>query len=378
MSTIAGATQHRRKRHWVLRLIAIVLFSGSACSNAKQHATNPAVAHALAVVSGAMSLTSGYRGPLLGPPAQPSGEVAFVAADLTNGGIAGAARGAQEAARAIGWTLKIVDGQGTAERRRAVLQTVLKSKPAGIILGGFDASEQGPALRQAQAMHIPVVGWHAAIRPGPDPAAGLFTNVTTDPTQVALLAANIVIADSNGTAGVVIFTDSEYSIATYKTSVMAATLKKCPGCSLLRIIDTPISDAQISVSAIVSSLLQTYGNRLTAILAVNGVYVTGARPAFVGAGLAPSRAPFSVTAGDGDAGDFQRVRSNNYERATVAEPLNLQGWQLIDELNRARAGQPPSGYLAPPHVITTANVPDGAVFDPPSDYRNSFRRIWDG
>ena len=100
-----------------------------------------------------------------------------------------------------------------------------------------------------------MVGWHSAVRPGPDPSAGLFTNVTTNPAEVALLAASYVIAKSDGTAGVVIFTDSEYAIETYKADVMASTLQKCRRCSVLQVIDTPIANAQINVPAVINSLL---------------------------------------------------------------------------------------------------------------------------
>ena len=86
--------------------------------------------------------------------------------------------------------------------------------------------------------------------------------------------------------------------------------------------------------------------------------------------------PFSVAAGDGDASEFGRIRAGSYQEATVAEPLYLQGWQLIDEINRARAGQPPSGYVAPPHLVTRADVPGGPVFDPPGGYRANYLRIW--
>ena len=47
--------------------------------------------------------------------------------------------------------------------------------------------------------------------------------------------------------------------------------------------------------------------------------------------------------------------------------------QKIDELNRARAGAPASGYLAPPRLITRANVPNGDVFEPPGGYRATAR-----
>jgi ribose transport system substrate-binding protein len=176
----------------------------------------------------------------------------------------------------------------------------------------------------------------------------------------------------------VVFTDSEYSIATRKSNLMVSTLEKCRHCEVLQVVDTPIAGAQIGDPAAVTSLLQRYGKRFTYLLAINGAYITGARVAFLGAGLRPNQPPYSIAAGDGDASEFARIRAGDFQKATVAEPLNLQGWQLIDELNRARAGQPPSGYVAPPRLITQANVPTGAVFDPPTSYRQNYSRIWNG
>jgi hypothetical protein len=43
---------------------------------------------------------------------------------------------------------------------------------------------------------------------------------------------------------VVIFTDSEYAIETYRTDVMASTLKECRRCSVLQVIDEPIVGTQ--------------------------------------------------------------------------------------------------------------------------------------
>jgi ribose transport system substrate-binding protein len=371
----------RRIRVVVSALLAALVITASGCtgsSHTAQGASDPAVRQAQVVVARALQTTAGYRGPLRGPPAQRPGLIAFVAADLTNGGIAGVAQGAEQAARAIGWPLRILDGQASVQGQTAALRLALTLKPAGIILGGFDAAGQQAALRQARAQGVPVVGWHSAVRPGPDPNAGLFTNVTTNPAEVALLASSYVIAKSDGTAGVVIFTDSEYTIATYKADVMASTLKRCRRCSVLQVVDAPIANAQINVPAVINSLLVTYRKHLTYLLAVNGAYVTAARVALFGAGVPGDQPPFSVTAGDGDASELERIRAGDYQQATVAEPLYLQGWQLIDEINRARAGQPPSGYIAPPHLVTRADAPSSAVFEPPSGYRQNYLRIWRG
>ena len=300
----------------------------------------------------------------------------FVAADLTNGGIAGVARGVQQAARAIGWPLQILNGQASVAGRRAALRQALRLRPGGIILGGFNAAEQPAALQTARAEGIPVVGWHAAAQPGPERRMGLFTNVTTDPAVVARLAAQYAIVDSGGTAGVVIFTDSEYAIATYKADLMASLIRQCRRCSLLPTVDTPIATAELRMPVLVTSLLERFGARFRYLLAVNGAYIAGASVGLFGAGRRGDQPPFSIAAGDGDASEFARIRANDYQKASVAEPLNLQGWQLIDELNRARAREPPSGYVAPPRLITEADVPNGAVFDPRSGYRQNYLKIW--
>ena len=349
---------------------------GGESSDGQADSVDPVVRRAQVDVRRELTSLTGYRGPARGPRAQRTGLVAFVAADLTNGGIAGVARGVQQAARVMGWSLQILDGEASVVGRTRAMRAALRLKPGGIILGGFDAAEQPAAMKLARSHGIPSVGWHAGPQPGPEPDTGLFTNVTTDPAAVARLAARYAIADSGGTAGAVIFTDSNYRIATYKAEVMASEIRKCRRCSILEVVDSPIGDAQQRMPGIVSSLLQRFGARLRYTLAINGAYIAGARAALVDAGKRGDGAPFGVAAGDGDASEFARIRGGDYQKASIAEPLYLQGWQLIDELNRALARQPASGYVAPPRLITHANVPSGGVFDPPSRYRDNYRAIW--
>jgi ribose transport system substrate-binding protein len=354
--------------------LAVAVAIAAGCGDKHTAGEDPVVAKAQAEIRRALTSLSGYAGPDRGPRAPRRRVVAFVAADLTNGGIAGVARGVQQAARAIGWRLVILDGGASVEGRRRALGNALRQAPDGLVLGGFDPGEQPAALARARAAGVAVVGWHAGPRPGP--TSGLFTNVTTDPASVARLAARYAIADSGGTAGAVIFTDSSFGIATFKARVMAGELRTCRRCTVLATVDTPIASAQERVPDLVSSLLQRYGKRLRYLLAINGAYVAGARAALLDAGRRGSDPPYGVAAGDGDAAEFERIRGADYQKASVAEPLYLQGWQLVDELNRALAHAPASGYVAPPRLITAADVPAGAVFDPPSGYRARYRRIW--
>jgi ribose transport system substrate-binding protein len=69
-----------------------------------------------------------------------------------------------------------------------------------------------------------------------------------------------------------------------------------------------------------------------------------------------------------------------YQVATIPEPLNLHGWQCVDEMNRAFAGEQPSGYVTPVHLVTKDNITvDGGpqdIFDPGNGYRDQYKKIW--
>lgn len=106
------------------------------------------------------------------------------------------------------------------------------------------------------------------------------------------------------------------------------------------------------------------------------------RPLFRGRRPGPARrrrtgfrAPFNIGAGDGDPSAFQRINSGQFQAATVPEPLSQQGWQIVDEFNRAFAARPASGYVAPVHIATAANSRGATSWDP-SGYREAYRRIW--
>jgi ribose transport system substrate-binding protein len=327
------------------------------------------------LVDASLNATEGFTPLSTGPAAQQAGaKVAFVGSDLTNGGINAVSKGVEEAAAVIGWTVDVYDGKATAQGRTDAFNQAIASQPAAIVVGGFDATEQAAAITQATELGIPVVGWHAASAVGP--GDGLFTNVTTDPLVVSQLAAAFAVADSDGSAGVAIFTDGQYDIAVLKADAMKAYIEACEGCKVLTYEDSPIAEADQRMPALISSLLQQNGNDLTYLLAINGNYFGGAQQALRDAGKDPAGPPSSVAAGDGDSAEFQRIRNVDYQAATVAEPLLLQGWQLVDEINRALAGEDASDFVAMPGLVTKSNVPDGDLFDPQSGYREVFSKVW--
>jgi ribose transport system substrate-binding protein len=160
---------------------------------------------------------------------------------------------------------------------------------------------------------------------------------------------------------------------------MAEVVRGCAGCALLEVRDVPISRAAELVPAVTRELLQRHGARWTHALAINDIYFDYAVPELTRAGRAEDSLAL-LSAGDGSAAAFMRLRARVFQVATVAEPLNLHGWQLVDELNRRLAGAPVSGYVVPVHLSTVQNIAfDGGrrhQYDPDNGYRDVYRRIW--
>jgi len=328
-------------------------------------------------VAAAVATKTQWDGPTAGPTAAVGKTLVFVASDMRNGGVLGVSQGVQEAAKFLGWTVRMLDGQGTVQGRTAALNQAIALAPHGILLGGFDAKEQAQGVRSANSLNIPVVGWHAAKEAtGVD---GMFFNVTTPADDVAEIAALYAIATSEGKAGVVIFTDSAFSAAIAKSDIMAQIIQQCTGCTLLGVEDTPLADTSNRMPQITATLLQRHGEKWTHALGINDLYFD-----FIGSTLQTAgtlgRKLQTISAGDGSESAYQRIRRGRFQNATVPEPLNMHGWQMVDEINRAMSGQNPSGYVTPVHLVTQDNIAqdggDQNQYDPDNGYRAAYQKIW--
>ncbi|MFG2550749.1 substrate-binding domain-containing protein [Streptomyces sp. NPDC048581] len=332
-------------------------------------------ARAQAAVGRAEETDVSWNGPTTGPAAEPGKTLVYVAQTMTNPGVAGAANGVREAARVIGWNVRVIDGGGTPAGIQAAMSQAVSVRPSGIVIGGFDPNSTLQQVSRANAAGIPLIGWHAVAAPGPSTRPELFTNVTTRVDDVAAISAQWIIADSGGRAGAVLITDASIPFAKNKSELIRDELATCAGVKLLAYENIPIPDASSRTPRVIASLLSRFQSRWTHSVAINDLYFADAAPAFRAAGEKGSGPPFNIGAGDGDPSAFQRINTRQYQAATVPEPLSQQGWQIVDEFNRAFAGRPASGYVAPVH-ITTADNSEGATTWDPSGYQEGYRKIW--
>lgn len=319
-----------------------------------------------------------WDGPTTGPAAAEGKSIVVLAGDLKNGGILGVTSGVEEAAARIGWEVRVLDGAGSIQGRTAAIGQAMALQPDGIIINGFDAVEQQAALEGVAAANIPMVSWHSGPKIGCDAPGGIFANVSTDAMTVSEVAAKWAVEDGGADMGAIIFTDSTYQIAIDKADRIKETIEAMGG-KVLEYVDTPIADTSARMGPLTTSLLQKYGDQWTHALAINDLYFDFMGPALASAGISSEDGPQAGSAGDGSEAAFQRIRSGSYQTITVAEPLNLQGWQLVDELNRAMQGEACSGYVTSPALVTQeglAKMGDSNSFDPDTPYREAYATIW--
>ena len=374
---------NKAKKSIVVTTAVIAMVAGSTlalggAANAAAGVCTAALAKADAAVKLATNSAAPWTGPKTGPKASMGKTIYYVAQTMTNGGVAGAEAGVAEAAKAIGWTVKVLDGQGTQQGMDQAMNQAVTLHADGIVVGGFDPATTSDAIKAAAAAKIPVIGWHAEATAGPQPQAGLFTNVTTLRKDVSTISADWAISDSRGVGGVVVFSDFSIPFAKGKSDEIVAELKTCSSMNLLKYDNIPIGNSTSTLmQSETAALLAKFGTKWTQSISINGsLYVTPIATALRAAGKKGTDFPHNVGAGDGSTDEYSRIASASYQSVTVPEPLNQEGWQIVDEFNRAFNKVAASGYVPATHLVNKANIGTATSWDPQNGYRGIYKGIW--
>jgi ribose transport system substrate-binding protein len=364
--------RHKNLSSFVASIALASLVGASAASaQSAQDATN-----AVALATGP---TDQWHGPTSGPAPVANQSVVCVEYLAQDSTAATWCKGTAEGAAKLGWQETTIDGRGSADGIRSALQQAIALKPNGIVLASVDAQSNLGLLKDATDAGIKIVGIHSVAGPGPAPNVYLFTNITYDPVGQATLAADDAIADSHGNAQMIVVTDTQYAIARAKADAAQATIKACGTCKMLEYVSTPVGSANQNMPGLFTSWIQKYPDPFYVYTVSDAGFFDPGVPALRTGGIAPS-GRIALIGSDGSPAAYQRIKTGEYEIGTIPEPAGLQGWQAIDELNRALNGAAASGFVQPLHIITKDNVAtdinaDG-IYEPKVDYRAEYAKIW--
>lgn len=317
-----------------------------------------------------------WVGPTSGPKPIAGKKIIYVTNDSRNALQVVWGQAMEEAANKIGWTLTTLDGQGTVNGWTAAFSQAIASNPDGIMTACDAASIQGP-ITDAFNRKIPVVGLHAAALPGPDPQLHLWDNISSSGEEIGKALADYIIADSNGKGRAIILYDAQYAIAKLKAESMKKEFAKCTSCTLLDYVNSPLAEVTTQMPQLASSWVSRYGAPFY-VMTIADYYYDFLVPPLRAGGVKP--ADVKLVGADGTPKAYDRIRNGDYQVATVPEPPGLQGYQAIDEMNRALNGAPPSSFVPPVYVVTSQNIDkEGGsqnTFDPSNNYKSEYAKIW--
>jgi ribose transport system substrate-binding protein len=320
-----------------------------------------------------------WKGPTSGPKvATDDATIVYVSADQSYVSFVNWGQGVIDAATALGWNVVVLNGKGTISATLSAMQQAVAMHPVAIVTSADASALQAP-IRQAVDAGIPVVGIHATAFPGPDPKLNLFTNIGSNPAEIGETQAAYVIADSNGTAKQVHSLDNSFAIARFKAKAATEPVKNCESCSFLEMVNIPIAEQATRIPPAVSGLLANHGDTWYMTTCCDNFYPYFAS-ALRSAGASPQK--IKLIGADGPPSAYDMIRKGNYQVATVPEPSTLFGFQAVDAVVRAMAGQPPAQFVQPTYLVTRDNVDaeggDKNQFIPSNNFACHYVNIWKG
>jgi ribose transport system substrate-binding protein len=310
--------------------------------------------------------------PTSAPPVVSGKRIAFINCSATSTGCVRQSDGAKRAAKALGWSLKVINAEGSASSYTKSILSAVGAGDDGIGMSAVDQRTVGSAMTAANKAKIPVVSGLVGNPPGGD--AAVYADVNSDNAGSGKATADWIIVDSKGKANVAIFYTGEFPQTDARYKGAAAEFAKCKGCKVVETTSYNIGSAATDIAL-----------KTRSVLAANPqIDYVWTDVGFVGALQIPaiaasaSGSKVKLTSIDCDPPDVANIRKSNVQGACAAFTLEEAGWGILDQLNRAFNGESPADTAVPFRLLDESNLPptSSPVWNGDYDYEKAFLDIW--
>ncbi|MGH3192454.1 MAG: sugar ABC transporter substrate-binding protein [Streptosporangiaceae bacterium] len=298
----------------------------------------------------------------------------YIAPDMSIPFIAAIASGVKAAAAAAGMKAVIFDGKGQVNTFNQGVTEAVSQKASGIILQGIDPALVSGPLAQAKAAGIPVID---SLNGDPTQplASGVLAHVTVNYTEGGKLMADWVIAASKGTAHVVIFTSSIYTIYQNMLAGFKEEFAKlCPTtCKIDAVENVQPADVATQLGSVTSTAISRYPDAKYFVPFYDGM-VTYMIPS-----VQQVHANVAIISHDGVTTNLDIIREGGVQQADVSNPPNpAMGWAEVDDIGRLMAGLKPAPEDLPQQLLVKANVgsSDTGLFPGYANYESEYESVW--
>lgn len=326
-----------------------------------------------------------FTGPRSGPKVKTGSGVyvAILEDDLSNAGDTEFGAAVEDIAKALGWKYQIFGGDGTQAPAETAFAQAVATHPTFVAASSLSIPDSFGVdeLKLAAKEHIGITDRHGSAEPGTGASAGapqIFWNIQPNTVEVGRLAGNCAVvaaAEFGKRAGIINDTQLGTPLTNTKSGAIAYGVSHYGG-TVLKTESYNINEVPQLQPGYTAADLEHYGNKLTAFLSINDLYCDSTVPTLITRGVSQHGLPVCIGAGDGSAAAFTRIRTHDYQIATVPDEEVEQAFVAIDELNRWAHGLPPSTFNPGVHIATYQDVTNEDAFDPANGYKAIYAKSW--
>jgi ribose transport system substrate-binding protein len=141
----------------------------------------------------------------------------------------------------------------------------------------------------------------------------------------------------------------------------------------------PLGDATARMSSAISGLLARHGDSWWLTTCCDG-YLTDVAAALRSRGASTDK--IKLVGADAPPSAYDMIRNGGFQVASVPEPSTLFGYEAVDAIIRAMAGQEPAKFLQPVFLIVKDNVDSEGgknnEFVPSNNFACHYMNVWKG
>ena len=352
--------------------IGSLFLTASGAALTKQASTGGGGGLALAkqVVAKAKAPVTRWPGPTTSPKAARGKVIGHIACAQAAEGCKRETDGVVAAARAIGWKLIVVDGQGDQQKQLAGCNSLIQQGVEAISLGSIDAGVLGDCMAKANTKRIKVI---SIMAPDPRPQGGLI-DVEQSPEKAGDALAALVALDAGGKGNVALFVHNENPYVSRRTKAFKAGLKKyAPRMKIVFEQSVTLSQIGPPEQQLMQAFLQ--GHPKGTVQYFYGGFDAMTAP-LVEEAAREGRTELKAAGFDGNAQNISFIRSGSIQFATAASALEWDGWAAVDQLNRVFQGKPLVKNYTPARLLTKGNLPKTNAWFGDFDYQSYYKRLW--
>jgi ribose transport system substrate-binding protein len=331
-------------------------------------------------------LEKAYAGRYTEPPSNPNPAaekktVWFISPGQASPNAAATWVAAEEAAKAIGWNIKLFDSKLDQSNFSKGIRQAVSSGADGIISMAIDCPQTKSALKAARAAGVETVS-----------LLGFDCN-DADPNDEPLFSSQIslgdrysnwpdayrdwgsdqaawAIAQDGGETSLLNFVNGEYLILKFMQEGIQARMKECAECQVNNVDWTLAEVSKIPAKVEASLLKQPETTALSADANPQLGFATGVLQA-------GKNGQVKVFGGLGLPSDIQLLKEEKGLDAVPAWPVDWWSWAAVDTLNSVfndkEADDSGLGWVL---IDRKSNLPAGDAFEPKVDFRAAYKKRW--